>query len=1091
MRRLLLLAVALSACSDSSDAARAPLNFDRPVDIAFACWGGLRVVGDNGTGDASDPVITSAQPMEACRIHARDPEKLTEDGRSYAISGDCADEDDDDGDGLIDGDDPQCTLEPPEQQLIEGAPPLVSVNYYAFVLQSVPGTVAIASFDTKPPSRFTGIDVGVVDGDPLIPGRNSIAVGSLPVAVAADRDGCHMLTANAGSCDLTVVDIASVVDDDESTPPDIQSLAVTNALGEPVTARPAAMVAEPAGGTIGVECPATPQGLVWVAYPDCHLVAGIRAGTGVIETGIRFNPDGSAEVITGDLVSCPAQCGGGGALTAGERPVALDLLRDDRVGTTKLAIGADNSPVVTVVDLDAAALPTAISRVTLEGATDGTFGVIDVALTEQIGMGGDNGFLDDDNGIGGQHQFVYAVANDATVRVASVLGTAVECDTQIDPRYLRGVSDLARLSCFPVGDVANPPRRATARSPGIELVAGSVPVAVTTVSVEAVDTGASQAPDTLIGHFAFVTATTGETVIINIDDDNYADFWNSPEPLSTQLPLLMAHQLRDGKDQREDIADEVINADTDDPETVLVCDQNGPTDAGSPRLAGGAFDFGFDQDDIASEKGYVLPTVRRLACDDGVTGDISAISELSYSAPVSQRDYAFPDLRALRFNETWNISWEGSLSRDDSDQSIDGPVDRSGLVRRDGQTMLLDDPSRPFCASGVQPYDFVVLTGCDPSVGDAECRVGETCYVHPDATVATGTCLPAGEADLLAGTCRDFLVSRRRFSVLETHAGQLRVTPRKRVLETTPLDGCVDDAHCATLAQYEASLASGEHPVDDETPAPPFTYRCEADDTRAPGPDRCVMVCDEDADCDDGSTCNGGACVEGVIPPAVCAPGVERYQLRAGDAYAVVGTASGFLHPIIEEPGTEQCIVNPAASPLLNGRIPLTAPACTTDAFALDMTDVSPNPCSVTVEQTELVPDYEAGSCEEASDNGVLITREAPAIRFRNPGFTFHLVDPWYPGDAMCREDRAGTLGMVPVVATGRHALEMSIAQGFFSKRADLPAVFPVQVVRGPEQSIWVIDQGDNVPDASSSLSTRGQVFRLESSNINAINVVQ
>lgn len=1052
-RRLAPLILLAVACSDATDSARAPLNLERPVDLAFACWGGLRIVGANGTAEADDPTTSSAQPMASCAKRSEEVPSVPPDG----------------------------------QENLDGQSPLLGVDYYAFILQSVPGTVAISTFDTKPASEFTGIDVAFVDADPLTPGRNSIAVGSLPVAIAADRDGCHMLTANAGSCDLSLIDVGSVVDDDEATPADVRSLEVTNALGEPVIAKPAAMVAEPAAGTIGVECPAEPAGLVYVAYPDCHLVAAVRTGTGVIESGLRFNADGTVDQLTGDLVSCPAQCGGGGAVTPGERPTTLDVMRDDRVGTTRLVIGADNSPNLTIVELDPlTSLPLSFTRIALAPTVEGEVGVIDVAMTEQIGMGGTQGVLNDDNSIGGQHQFVYAVATDATVRVVDILGANVECDTQIDPRFLRGEADVNRLACMPVGDLLNPPRRALARGPGIELVANAVPMAVTAVAVEAVDSGASIAPGTLIGHFAFVTATTGETVIVNIDDDNYADAWNSLAPMATQVPLLLAHQIRDGVDQRDELAETTINPDTEQEEVVPVCDDNGPTDAGGPRIAGGNFDFGFDSELLHTDKAYMLPGIRRIECVDGTNGESTAISSLSFSAPLELRDASFPDLRALRFNETWNLAWEGPLSRDESSTSIDGPVERSAIVARDGQTMVVVDPSRPFCHTGAQAHDILVLAGCDPALGDAECRVGETCYVHPDGTVGSGACLPADEADLLAGTCRDFLVSSRRFSIVEATAGELTVVPRRHVLAASPLDGCVDDAHCATLAHYEASLAAGEHPIDDVTEPPDRTFRCEADPTRAPGPNRCIMTCEADADCADGSLCDGGYCVEGVIPPAACAEAVQRYRVHAGDAYAVIGDASGYLHPYIEDAATGACIVDPTASPLLTGRIPLTAPPCT----AGTLTDLLPNPCSVTVEHTELVPDYTGEACEVDNDNGNLITRDAPAIRFRNPAMTFELVDPYYPGDASCREDRGGTLGQIPV-SVSRHQLELTVAQGFFTQRANLPAVFPINVVRGPEQSIWVIDEGDNVPDATSSLSTRGQVFRIEPSNLNTINVVQ
>ena len=47
-------------------------------------------------------------------------------------------------------------------------------------------------------------------------------------------------------------------------------------------------------------------------------------------------------------------------------------------------------------------------------------------------MGGAQGFVNDDTAIGGQSQFVYAVATDNTIRVADILTLNKECDTQVD-----------------------------------------------------------------------------------------------------------------------------------------------------------------------------------------------------------------------------------------------------------------------------------------------------------------------------------------------------------------------------------------------------------------------------------------------------------------------------------------------------------------------------------------------------------------------------------------------------------------------------------------------------------------------------------
>ncbi len=1064
VRSALALALATSiaaGCGDSGEPSRAPLNLERPVDLAFACWGGLRIVGANGTAEPGDPLTRSAQPMESCRI------------RSIPVNETASE---------------FIGRRPPGQENLAGEDPLNIVSYYSFILQSVPGTVAVATFATKPPSRFSNIDVTFVDADPLTPGKNSVVVGALPVAIAADRDGCHMVTANAGSCDLSVLDIGSIVDEDVSTPPVVRTIDVVNAAGEPVVARPVAMIAEPAAGTVGVECPAEPDGLIYVAYPECHMVAAIHAGSGEIRAAIQFDDAGTVTITDGN-VTCPAQCGGGGVTGPGERPVTLDLVYDPRVATRRLVIGADNSPMVTMVELDPAYLPLSFSRVALQG----DIGLVDVALTPQIGIGGEMGVIDDDVAPGGQFQFVYAVADDGTVRVADVLALGVECDTQVDPRYLRGETNIGRLGCLPVGDPATPPRRPLARGPGIELLGGAVPTAVAVVAVaNDLAEGAAEvealAPTNLVGHFAFVTATTGDTVIVNIDDDVFRDLWDPLAPMATQVPLAVPHQLRDQVLQRDSLAEKTLNDGTDEEVAVPACNQPADETPGGPRLGETGVLLGFNRAEISSTYRHVLPSIRQLRCEDGVTGEESAISELAFAAPVDQRDLAFPDLRAIPFTETWNLTWEGALSRDGGGQNLDGPVARPGLVARDGQAMTITDPSRSFCATGAQPHDIAVLVGCDPTLGDAQCGLGNACYLHPDAIVASGTCLPAADVDQLAGTCREYLLSLRRYTIRESTSGEVRVVPRRHALTASPLEGCIDAEQCSALAAYELSLSE---PGPDDPEPPERSWTCEPDPTRAPGPNRCQMTCTASADCDDGRSCSNGYCVEGVMPPAACIAGLQRFSVRAGEAYAVVGSFSGYLHSVIEDPGTGACVIDPAGNPLNVGRVPLTAPAC--PVAESTFVDVAPNPCSVTVEHTEHVQDYvfneEEEVCEEDGPTR-LVTREAPAIRFRNPAMTFHLVDPWHSGNAVCPQDRAAALGQIPTPHVGQQ-LEIPVVSGFSSINLRPGAVFPVNVVRGPESSIWIIDEGDNVPDSLSSLSTRGQVFRIETTSLTTINVVQ
>src|SRR4051794_13950307 len=126
-RALLLAGLACGACGDTTTTAPTQLNFNRPTDIAFACYGGLRLT-NGGAATADQPIINSAQPLEACDIRSQ----AHADGTPSPL--------------------------PPGQETV-GTTSTGLVSYFAFILQSVPGTVALAEWDTKPSSLFAGGDV--------------------------------------------------------------------------------------------------------------------------------------------------------------------------------------------------------------------------------------------------------------------------------------------------------------------------------------------------------------------------------------------------------------------------------------------------------------------------------------------------------------------------------------------------------------------------------------------------------------------------------------------------------------------------------------------------------------------------------------------------------------------------------------------------------------------------------------------------------------------------------------------------------------------------------------------------------------------
>jgi len=1168
-----LLALAAS-CNDPNTVAVTELNLDRPVDIAFACYGDLNVT---ATGDPLvGTTIKTAQPTSWCEA------------RSPQITG---------------------TAPVPTGQNASSV-----LFWYGFILQSASGTVAMAKWTVTSSLDFTNnsnTEFRVLDADPLTPGKNAISVGEDPVAIATDASGCYEVVANAGSCDLSVLDASSAiaVADGQSTGAiRVDRIAVNDSQNHPMRAKPAAMVGPPsdplATDTAGKSCRRTaadgllPSGKFYIAYPSCHLVAAVETTDGIsgqIVAGIQYTDATSVPVLlTGDALhsvvdACPDECNGAiDATPTVPRPVALDLKLEDRPEITsssppteRLAIGSSNSSRLTIVALEpamspATSLPSAVSQIQLEDKT-GKLGLTSVSISPRIGMGGTSGILDDTQGPGGPSQFVYAVANDKSVRVASLqipnaTNVPTECDTEVDMRFVRnlpnhGSQDASVLKCFAVGDPATPPRRLGAHSPGIELPDSSVPTSVTIFQgrkdKKADTTGTVDVADTaltLVGYFAAISTTSGRVFIANVDDDNsrdFADFGLSPYGFDSQV-LHIPHQLRDsyGSASMRDRSTPARTCADIDPTFLAGTTVTTSTTDGAPRSSGVPV-RNLPSNTVPTGASVEMPALRQLTCTDKDEGGnvtaVSMVSQLELAAGIADQppdipstqnvlDNTYPDLRNAP-NQGWYLTWEGPLAAAASvNSTVDGPQIRTGQIKVDSTGMRITDPARAFCEMGVEPFDIVQFHGCNPANGDAECPSGYTCYVHPRSKVAgIGNCMAANEADRLATACFDFLTTDRRYTVGSAGPGQLQLLPRKHELYATPIAGCTDDQQCNAIAQYASNnnLAADPFiPVDATDPKKPHTeWSCRIDDARKPLNDdpaakRCVQTCafhsssgalkaagdpsydglDRDTDCTPGSICVGatysatqdpasrGVCMESVEPPQACVNGPQQFDVRATEAFTVIGTTTGYIHPVVAQ--GESCVVDPTANRLEIGRIPLTAPACdpTADPITgqLPSGGFEPNPCSLTLQQTDVQNNYVAGTtCVlDTTTPSTIITRQASAIKFSNPAMTIDLVDPTYPGDKACIQDRQGPFTGVSFIPPGAtptatgYQLTFDQKAGYNPMTSSLPAAaaFPSKLVRGPTQSIWVLDSGDVL---TTSPATAGQVFRIESIDINAVKVLQ
>jgi hypothetical protein len=56
---------------------------------------------------------------------------------------------------------------------------------------------------------------------------------------------------------------------------------------------------------------------------------------------------------------------------------------------------------------------------------------------------------------------------------------------------------------------------------------------------------------------------------------------------------------------------------------------------------------------------------------------------------------------------------------------------------------------------------------------------------------------------------------------------------------------------------------------------------------------------------------------------------------------------------------------------------------------------------------------------------------------------------------------------------------------------AQLVPALPVKVVRGPSDSVWIMDDGDVLAVTITQSSTKGQVYRVEMPSLTTVNVLQ
>ena len=159
MKRLGLIAIATVAAGCGPPTNLLPVNdFNRPTDVAFMCFGAFPQTPDGGAPDGGAPVNgklkVSGRPLRACH---------------------------------------------PQDQYDPGA--ATTTRTFAFMPNSAAGTLSVVDAD-----HWKLLDLNVDTS-----GYGTAPLGQLPEQISASDDGCRIISANRGSCDLTLVDPSSLV----------------------------------------------------------------------------------------------------------------------------------------------------------------------------------------------------------------------------------------------------------------------------------------------------------------------------------------------------------------------------------------------------------------------------------------------------------------------------------------------------------------------------------------------------------------------------------------------------------------------------------------------------------------------------------------------------------------------------------------------------------------------------------------------------------------------------------------------------------------------------------------------------------------
>jgi hypothetical protein len=429
------------------------------------------------------------------------------------------------------------------------------------------------------------------------------------------------------------------------------------------------------------------------------------------------------------------------------------------------------------------------------------------------------------------------------------------------------------------------------------------------------------------------------------------------------------------------------------------------------------------------------------------------------------------------------LRWEGPLP---DTARVTGQL-RPGEVA--GEIATLADVGADFCSSGVEPGDVVTMLGCQTDQ-DCSSERQETCYRA--AAGAPGACLPRRvvEDDNLIRLCQPELTSRRRYQVRRVWKNRVTIGLKLDEVPRPSIRPCVPNSTVAAdiaICQPDASHRP------DPTLAAMGDVGFQCLDLGDGGMPRCLKPCGvkdqagrlipSDQLCRVGHVCVdtgdqrvGPLCMEAPPPRSQCSGGDIRYAVQAGQGFTVTFDALPFFSRVRADPNTGACIADPDRHPLAVSRIPLAAPRClklpdprdeaiqTNDvmsaSFRMDELDsngrpINPNPCL-----------YEAVNL----DGPRPLNREDPGVAvkavFENPYARLVLTNLQdYVGDVAAIDAQIAE-GFAPLLVGNPTSSSVRISLG-------------VRIVSGPMQSLRLAEADISPPPAYVFVVDQGRTAQL------------